>query len=260
MFSPGRAPPRARAHQLSRIDKCRPSAPRAPATICRRWIDDVAGGIDRDHGGDIRPLGSVRRLPMPPFMALSPPPNLPTVAPAPAPTLPSAIGRGRPLVRRGVSARWRRPDHGFAADRQIEQHRGRHDRHIRPAKREAVPLFLQIPHHAARGIEPERAAAGEDHRVHLLDEIRSDSEGPSRECPAPSRGRPPRRSPLLGQHDGAAGRPLAERVMTDANPVDGGEPLRPALRERLRDDEQRCQESKGPHGQSLPPTRPHESL
>ena len=40
----------------------------------------------------VRPLGSViDAVPMPPFMGLPPPANLPTVAPAPAPILPSAI-------------------------------------------------------------------------------------------------------------------------------------------------------------------------
>ena len=160
---------------------------------------------------------------MPPFIACAMPNSLPTVAPAPAPTLPCAGGRGRRGLAGGVAGLRVGPD-ARIAEPQVEQHRRRHDRHARRADREAVAALVEPAHHAAGGVEAERAAAGEQHRVHALDQVAGREQvGLARagrgaaHIDAAGRAR-------FAEHDGAAGRPPRVGVVADAaGPADIGD-------------------------------------
>jgi hypothetical protein len=106
-------------------------------------------------------------VPMPPFIARWMPKSLPTVAPRPAPALPWAGGSLRAAPGRPRSRCRHRGGCGVA-DPQVEQHRRRHDGHARRAHLQAVAAFVQPAHHAAGGVQPEGAAAGQQHRVHAV--------------------------------------------------------------------------------------------
>src|SRR6185436_2068089 len=58
-----------------------------------------------------------------------------------------------------------------SAEPEVEQDRRRHDGNDTGAGLEADVLFLEVLHDALRRVEAKRAAAGEDNRVHALDEI-----------------------------------------------------------------------------------------
>ena len=161
------------------------------------------------------PAGTaIDAVPSPPFIA-PPPPVLPIVAPAPAPTLPSATA---PLLRAGgraIAAIGRRPDVGPVADAEIVQNRARHDRHFRGSRLESNLPLVKILAHARRDIESERAAARQEHRMHLLHEIhRIQQIGFDR-----SRSRPANIDAGDGsgfrEDDGAAGQPLRARDLAD---------------------------------------------
>ena len=57
------------------------------------------------------------------------------------------------------------------ANRQIEEDRSRNDRNLRDAHVESNVVFLEPAHGAGRRVEPERASAGEDDGVHLIDHV-----------------------------------------------------------------------------------------
>ena len=106
------------------------------------------------------------------------------------------------------------------ADPEVEQDRRRHDRHdegrrpsasLRCADGDADAALLEPAHDAAGGIEPERAAAGEHDRVHLLDRVDRRRAARSRACPAPRRARRRRQTAPPRDHDRAAGRPPRRR-------------------------------------------------
>ena len=51
---------------------------------------------------------------------------------------------------------------------QVKQHCRRHDGHPGRPHRQTMATFIQPAHDTARGVQPKRAAAGEQHRVHHL--------------------------------------------------------------------------------------------
>ena len=187
---------------------CRPaSGPRRRPSGGR--IDDVADGIDGDERGDDQAAraGGWRSMPMPAFIARPSPAVLPTVAPAPAPTLPSthrtvAGGIGGLVAALGV-----RPDLRIAAEGEVEQAGGGHDRHPRDARVESDVALLEPLHRAGGRIEPEGAAAGKHDRMDDLDEVGRVRATPSPWSPARRHGRRRCRRRRSGEDHGAAGRP-----------------------------------------------------
>ena len=111
-------------------------------------------------------------VPTPPFMPRMPRPTniLPTVAPVPAPTLPSATAVGRRRLARAI--RLVGPHANAAvAERQVVDHRADDDGHAHVGHAPVVadvPLFEES-HHAGRGAERHRAAAGEQDAVNLIE-------------------------------------------------------------------------------------------
>ncbi len=184
----------------------------------------------------IRPSGSVMdALPMPPFMPRSMPPVLPIVAPAPAPTLPSATGAGRSRFGRLISAIGARPNQSVA-HRQVENRRRRDDGHKGASEFEADLLFLEIRHHAGRGIESEGAAAGQDDGVRDLHEVDWTQEvgfaGRRRRAAHVHAGGDAR----LGEDHRAAGGTLGQRVVADLDAWDGRQRRVSGRAARLRAD------------------------
>ena len=147
-----------------------PSAVRAPATTCAGvGVDHVAQRIAAISAPTVTPSTVTEAVPMPPFMARAMPNILPTGAPAPAPTLPWAGARaGRP--RRPHSRPAHRGGSGVA-HQQIKQHGRRHDGHAPDPHVKTDAAFLQPAHHAAGGVQPPRAAAGQHDRVHLVHQV-----------------------------------------------------------------------------------------
>ena len=82
-----------------------------------------------------------------------------------------------------------------AAVEEIEQDRGRHDRHPRGAHGKAAVLLFQPSLHAGCGIEAEGRAAGERDGVDALDRLRRIEQARSRACPARRRARRSSRPP-----------------------------------------------------------------
>ncbi len=158
---------------ISRASANVPSGLRTPATtlpVSGSMMSPTA--FTATIAATTRPFGMVSAaLPMPDFIALIGPPSLPTVAPAPAPTLPSCTGSARRGGGGLVAAVGRRPDLRVVADRQVEEDRGRHDRHLRDADVVADVVLVEPADDAARRVEAERAPAGERDRVHLVDHV-----------------------------------------------------------------------------------------
>ena len=57
------------------------------------------------------------------------------------------------------------------ANRQVEENRGRHDRHFRHTRVEADVVLFEPADGSGRRVEAERAAAGKDHGVHLVNHV-----------------------------------------------------------------------------------------
>ena len=134
----------------------------------------------------------------------------------------------RGVARRGVGADAR------IADPEVEQDRRRDDRHDeglrdavgRRADHGADAALLEPAHDAAGGVETERAAAGEDDRVHLVDRVdRIEQLGLARAR---------RRAAHVDSGDGAfagddhraAGRPARVGEVADLEAGDRGQPKR----------------------------------
>jgi hypothetical protein len=99
---------------------------------------------------------------------------------------------------------------------QVDENRGRHDRHDdRPHLEANLPLF-EIAHHAGRGVEPECASARERDRVDLLHGIHWIEE---RRLARPGRAAALRQAAdgafSVNEDHRAAGRPFGECVMAD---------------------------------------------
>ena len=173
----------------------------------------------------MRPLGSVMAaLPMPPFIAAAHARRLAdrgARAGADAAFRDGAVG-GR--ARRLVAAVGGRTDPAVA-DRQIEDRRGRNNRHVGGAELEADLLLFEIPHDAGRGVEAERAAAGQDDRVRDLDEVdRVEQIGLARGGRRAAHVHAGRGAGL-GQDHRAAGRALRQRVVSDLDARHGRQRL-----------------------------------
>ncbi len=76
---------------------------------------------------------------------------------------PGGSGRGVPELRGGPRAP--------GAHRQVEDHRGGHDRHRAAGHRHTAALFLEPRHHAVGGRQPVGAAPGEDDGVDVADAV-----------------------------------------------------------------------------------------
>ena len=107
---------------------------------------------------------------MPPFIACAMPNILPTVAPAPAPTLPcagacvdAASQAAKPACASGRTR-------ASPSQRSNSTAAGTIGTRAGPIGK-AVAVLVEPAHHAAGGIEAERAAAGQQQRVHLVDEV-----------------------------------------------------------------------------------------
>ena len=164
----------------------------------------------------------IEAVPIPPFMAAAAPNILPTVAPVPAPD--AALGhRTRRGGASGLVARGRVGPDLPVAEAEIEQDRGRHDRHLPDADREADPLLFQVAHDPGRGVEAEGRAAGEQDGVDLLDAVHgvekiglARARGPSPHVHAAD-------GPGLGHHHRAARRPPRVGEVADAQPGNVGQ-------------------------------------
>ena len=201
----------------------RPSGWRLPATT-RAVLGSITSPAAFTATNAAMRTPSTARLavPMPPFIACAMPNILPTVAPAPAPTLPCA-GALRRCGFTGGESGLRIGPHARIAEPEVEQHRGRHDRNSRRADRKTVAMLVEPTHHAAGGIEPERAAAGQQQRVHLVDEVaRHQQIGLARAgCRAAhidTAG-----DAGFAQHHRAAGGPARVGVVADLQPCDVGD-------------------------------------
>ena len=195
----------------------RPSSPRAPAITspCASKTSPIA--FTATSAPTVSPSTHSDAVPMPPRIARSKPNSLPTLAPQPAPKLPCSGGAvlaasqaAWPVRRAGADAR--------VAEPEVEQHRGRDDGHARRAHGQAMPVLVEPAHHAAGGVEPERAAAGEQHGMHAVD----GALGPQQIGLARARGAAANRHPadhaLRAEHDGAAGGAPAFRGVADGEP------------------------------------------
>src|SRR3972149_3699033 len=101
-----------------------------------------------------------------------------------------------------------------------EAARGRDDGHFHRDAAEPRPVLLQVAHHAASGVEPERGSTCEKDRIHLLDEMEGMQQirlaRPGRPAPLAAAGA----GPLGGENDGAAGERLSVVGVPDADPRD----------------------------------------
>ena len=113
---------------------------------------------------------AIDAVPIPDFIARAMPINLPTVAPAPAPTLPSATGPDARGGCRAIAAVCGRPDMRIA-EPEVEQDRGWHDRDTRDGRLESLLRAPRATSPTRRGVESERAAAGEDDGIDALDGV-----------------------------------------------------------------------------------------
>ena len=147
------------------------------------------------------------------------PPILPTVAPAPAPTLPSGTGAVAGGRRGLVAAVGGRADLRVAAEAEVEQDRGRHDRHHAGGAHVPADLpLLEIAHDALRGVEAVGAAARQHDRVDLVDHVeRIEQIGLARARRAAALRHAAHGALAVDEHHGAAGRPLGQREVADAD-------------------------------------------
>ena len=109
-------------------------------------------------------------LPIPPVLPCSPPRHLATLAPLPAPTRPVAssdAGGSNAAAERGASLVG--PRALVTRDHQVEDRGGGHDGHRAATRREPATLLRERAHHAVGAGQAERGAAGEHHRVDVLD-------------------------------------------------------------------------------------------
>ena len=208
---------------LARIDErvaIRPA--RASDDASGGGIDDVAGGVDRDQGGDGESARQRdRRGADAALHGLAAATELADRGAGTGADAAFGDGIGRRGFRGCVAARRVGPDQRLAADRQIEQHRGRHDRHIGAAERKADLPFFEIPHDAGRRIETEGAAAGEHDARGPARRGWTDRADRFRACRA--RNREPQTPPVAPFSTRMTVQPvglLGQRVMADANAVD----------------------------------------
>src|SRR3989337_2778681 len=131
------------------------------------------------------PPTSTEAVPTPDFIAPPMPRIFPTLAPIPTPALPS--------------------------------HGGRDDGHFHRDDVEPRPVLLQVAHHAASGVEPERGSTCEKDRIHLLDKMEGMQQiglaRPGRPAPLIDAGD----GPLGAENDGAAGERLSVVGVPDAD-------------------------------------------
>ena len=194
-----------------------PSSVRTPATTL-----PVAGSMTSPAAltaamaPTMRPFGSAMLAePMPPFIARAAPAILPTVAPAPAPTLPSATAPFDAAVGRLVAAVGGGPDLRIAAEAEIEQDGGRHDRHhAGGAHVPADAALFEILHDALRGVEAVGAAARQHDRVDAVDHVeRVEQIGLAGARRAAALRHAAHGAVAVDEHHGAAGRPLGQREL-----------------------------------------------
>ena len=175
-----------------------------PASTAPSAPIDVADRVDDRERGDGRVVDRAdarrRRRPGPRGRgrATSRPSRRARADPADASGSSRPRPRPRPRSRRRARRRAARLD-------EVEDRRGRHDRHRSARGREALAALGEVAHHAVGGREPERGAAGEHDRVDLCRRCASGRAARSRASPA--RRRALRRADRAGreQHDGHAG-------------------------------------------------------
>ena len=115
------------------------------------------------------------------------------------------------------------------AEPEVVQHRRRNDRHARRADRDADAALVEPAHHAAGGVEPERAAAGEQHaRARARRRCRGQQVGLARARRGAAHVDAGDGAVAAAQHDGAAGGrrasvwwPTAMPAMSVIEPVHG---------------------------------------
>ena len=175
VFSPGRCGGRRpRSQELARVDEAAAiSAACARHDLAGRGIDDVAGGVERDEGGDGEPVRQRdrRRADAALHRVTAAAELADRGAGAGADT---AFGDG-PSVAACAAAYPHEASgliNGLPPTGRSNSTAGGNDRHIGAAKRKADFALFEIPHHAAGRVEPESAAAREHDRVDLFDEIR----------------------------------------------------------------------------------------
>jgi len=217
---PGERLETARPQQRPRVRERAPvGGAHAGDELSRRRVDDVADRVHRDERRHDQPVGQRdRRRAESAAHRAGEPGDLADGCPGAGPDV---ARRDRSLARRprrAIAAVRARAHVRLAAHGQVEEHRGRHDRHLRDAGVEADALLLQVAHHAGGRVEPERAAAGQHQRVHPLHGVaRIEEIGLARARRAAAHVRPGDRA-APGEHDRAAGRPLGEGVVTHLQP------------------------------------------
>ena len=139
----------------------------------------------------------------------------------------SCLLRPAPVGRRlggAVAAVGGRPDLRVAADAEVEQDRGRHDRHAATA-RTAQPMLCSssqrtVPVAASR---PNALPPASTTALTLSTMLSGSSRSVSRVPGAPPRCETPPTRVAVDEDHGAAGRPLGERVVADLDALDGGQ-------------------------------------
>ena len=132
-------------------------------------------------------------------------------------------GAGRRGFGRLVAAVGGRADLRVSADAEIEQDRGRHDRDARRPGGPADVVLLEPAHGAGGGVEAERAAAGEDDRVHLVDHVERVQQIRFARARRAAALRDAADRVAVDENHRAAGRALGEREVADLDAGDRGD-------------------------------------
>ena len=232
-----------------------------------RGVDHVAHGVDRHQGGHHQPAGQRDGGATDPAFHRAAHPR--QLADGSARARPDAPRSHRIPGRadRGLVPALGSGTHGpVPAHAQIVQDGRAHDRYAHDrADRVSHPLLLQVAHHAAGGVQPEGAAAGEHDGVHDRDGVdRVEQVGLARAGrPSPHIHAPHR---AFGrQHHRAPGRTLRKSVVTHPDAGYVGQPaagseaaglLRPhrdgAQEQQGGGDAGRARERRIPHGGQSP--------
>src|SRR5690625_400466 len=188
-------------------------------------IDHISDGVDGDDRAYDQAIGEGDRGgPESAFHRAVPPSELPDGRPGAGTDTPLGDRAGARALGGAISTLGGRPDLGSSSNPEVEEDRACDDRYIRDPGRVADPPLFEVSDDALRCIESEGAATREDDGMDFLDGVDGIEEVslPRPWCAAPDIDSPD--SAALGEDDGAAGRSLAQGVMTGLDTVDGGQP------------------------------------
>ena len=228
----GRRDQRARSQELARVGKGPIGIQHAGDHFPRRRIDDVADAVHRDdrcddeavrHANGRRPDARLHRAPRTARITgvLEEPAQLADGCACACAD--AALGDRSARGRRGgfVAAVCRRADLRVSADGKIEENRRGHDWHFARRGRIADVVLFEPADDAGCRIEAERAAAGKDHGVHLVDEVQRIEQIGLACAGSPAALRhASRRAVAVDENGGAAGRPLGQGEMADPDAFD----------------------------------------